>query len=83
MHENGAEEDSSGDRMELVNPYNIFRRMKIEILAPAVDLSKLEFNHDTVPPNYRKDGPDWFAVFNPRLRRDFDVELVHFFEHTR
>ncbi|EAU89102.2 TUPA [Coprinopsis cinerea okayama7 len=41
-----------------------------------------EFNYNTVPPEYRKDGPDWFAAFNPKIKRTLDINLVHSFQHS-
>jgi glucose repression regulatory protein TUP1 len=36
---------------------------------------------DQLPPQYKKDGDDWFAVFNPRTRRVLDVDLIHNLPH--
>ncbi|KAG5352184.1 hypothetical protein C0989_003329 [Termitomyces sp. Mn162] len=36
----------------------------------------------TVPPDFRKDGSDWFAVFNPRIKRSLDISLVHNLPHA-
>lgn len=40
----------------------------------------------SVPPEYKKEGTDWFAVFNPQAGRDgkkraLDVALVHTLIH--
>ena len=32
-------------------------------------------------PDQKREGPDWFAVFNPRVQRVLDVELVHNLPH--
>lgn len=42
-----------------------------------------EFNYNNVPPEYRKDGPDWFAAFNPKIKKSLDIQLVHSFQHSR
>jgi glucose repression regulatory protein TUP1 len=34
-----------------------------------------------VPPELKKDGSDWFAVFNPKVKRVLDVNLVHTLIH--
>ncbi|KZP33845.1 WD40 repeat-like protein [Athelia psychrophila] len=34
-----------------------------------------------VPPEMKKDGSDWFAVFNPKVKRVLDVSLVHTLMH--
>ncbi|KAH9066218.1 chromatin associated protein [Lactarius vividus] len=35
----------------------------------------------TVPPEFKKGGSDWFAVFNPKIERTLDVNLVHTLRH--
>ncbi|KAG8832150.1 general transcription repressor [Serendipita sp. 399] len=36
----------------------------------------------TVPATLRKEGPDWFAMYNPRLpQKTLDVSLLHQFNH--
>jgi glucose repression regulatory protein TUP1 len=37
----------------------------------------------TVPPELKKDGADWFAVFSPKTKRVLDVNLVHTLVHER
>ena len=36
-----------------------------------------------VPPELKKEGSDWFAVFNPKVKRVLDVALVHTLMHER
>jgi hypothetical protein len=36
-----------------------------------------------VPPELKKEGSDWFAVFNPKVKRVLDVSLVHTLIHER
>lgn len=36
-----------------------------------------------VPPELKKEGSDWFAVFNPNVKRVLDVSLVHTLMHER
>jgi glucose repression regulatory protein TUP1 len=36
-----------------------------------------------VPPELKKEGSDWFAVFNPKVKRVLDVSLVHTLMHER
>lgn len=36
---------------------------------------------ESLPDNLKKEGTDWFAVFNPRARRVLDVELIHNLPH--
>lgn len=36
---------------------------------------------DQLPDHFKKEGTDWFAVFNPRTRRVLDVDLIHNLPH--
>ena len=36
-----------------------------------------------VPPEFKKEGSDWFAVFNPKIKKGLDVTLVHTLIHER
>jgi glucose repression regulatory protein TUP1 len=36
-----------------------------------------------VPPELKKEGSDWFAVFNMKAKRVLDVSLVHTLMHER
>jgi glucose repression regulatory protein TUP1 len=36
---------------------------------------------EQLPENLKKEGSDWFAVFNPRARRVLDVDLIHNLPH--
>lgn len=40
-----------------------------------------EYDVDKLPPHLKRQGDDWFAVFNPRVHRKLDVELVHSLPH--
>jgi hypothetical protein len=37
----------------------------------------------TIPPEYKREGSDWYAVFNPKVKRVLDVQLVHNLMHER
>jgi len=37
----------------------------------------------SVPPELKKEGGDWFAIFNPNAKRALDVNLVHTLHHER
>lgn len=50
----------------------------------GVDFSDIH----SVPPEFKKEGSDWFAVFNPQGGKDgkkkaLDVQLVHTLMHER
>jgi len=34
-----------------------------------------------IPPEYKREGSDWCAVFNPKVKRVLDVQLVHILMH--
>ncbi|KAF9442429.1 WD40 repeat-like protein [Macrolepiota fuliginosa MF-IS2] len=35
----------------------------------------------TIPPELKKEGTDWFAIFSPKVKRQLDVALVHTLIH--
>jgi glucose repression regulatory protein TUP1 len=51
------------------------------IPSSAVVCTKEELSSDLDPAEYRKDGEDWFALYNPRVPQSFNVNLVHQFNH--
>jgi len=36
---------------------------------------------DATPPQYKRQGEDWFAIFNKNVPRQLDVSILHTFEH--
>jgi len=40
-----------------------------------------DLDRSTLPPEFRKEGSDWFATFNPRVKRVLDISLVHTLSH--
>jgi len=38
---------------------------------------------NNIPPELKKEGSDWFAIFNPKVKRVLDVSLVHTLMHER
>ncbi|KAF3053387.1 proteinral transcription repressor [Didymella keratinophila] len=36
---------------------------------------------EQLPAQYKREGDDWYAVFNPRARRVLDVDLIHNLPH--
>ncbi|KAF2176262.1 WD40 repeat-like protein [Zopfia rhizophila CBS 207.26] len=48
-------------------------------LSQSNTLADLEL--EQLPDNLKKEGQDWFAVFNPRARRVLDVDLIHNLPH--
>jgi glucose repression regulatory protein TUP1 len=41
-----------------------------------------ELTLQSVPPEFRKEGPEWCAVFNPKVKKVLDLNLVHTFVHA-
>ncbi|KAJ5675905.1 Transcriptional repressor rco-1 [Penicillium macrosclerotiorum] len=39
------------------------------------------WNPDDLPASQKREGTDWYAVFNPEVQRVLDVELVHHLNH--
>ncbi|KAF9051756.1 WD40-repeat-containing domain protein [Panaeolus papilionaceus] len=51
-------------------------------MSPSSSTNTLEeLSFQSVPPEFRKEGPDWFALYNPRTRKALDVTLIHAFMH--
>jgi glucose repression regulatory protein TUP1 len=40
-----------------------------------------DLEHETLPAHFKKEGDDWYAIFNPQFKRFLDVELVQTLEH--
>src|SRR5579859_5676291 len=36
---------------------------------------------DSTPPSHKRQGEDWFAIFNKNVPRQLDVSILHTFEH--
>ncbi|GLB45183.1 putative anaphase-promoting complex subunit 4 WD40 domain [Lyophyllum shimeji] len=57
-----------------------------QVTLPPINTNSQTFPEElslsTVPPEYRKEGSDWFAVFNPRVKRSLDITLVHTLIHA-
>jgi len=54
-------------------------------LAPISENSSFldELDPLSVPSELKKEGSDWFAIFNPKIKRALDVNLVHTLHHER
>lgn len=48
-------------------------------LSQSNNLSDLDPDH--MPDHLKRDGQDWYAIFNPRARRVLDVDLIHNLPH--
>ncbi|CAG8492194.1 14791_t:CDS:10 [Funneliformis mosseae] len=41
-----------------------------------------DMDPETVPAQLKREGGDWFAIFNPKVPRVLDVELIHTLDHS-
>lgn len=48
---------------------------------PSVGNNLADLDPERIPASGKKEGSDWFALFNPRVPRLLDVDLVHTLEH--
>ncbi|RPB05818.1 WD40 repeat-like protein [Choiromyces venosus 120613-1] len=63
--------------------YNSDPRGSPQVARPRSPTSCLgDLDYERVPANQKKEGPDWFAIFNPKVPRLLDVDLVHTLEHN-
>jgi len=42
-----------------------------------------DLDRSTLAPEFKKEGGDWFATFNPKAKRVLDVSLVHTLVHGK
>ncbi|KAJ6469769.1 chromatin associated protein [Mycena vitilis] len=49
--------------------------------APVNDFLADAPDPSIVPPQWKKEGTDWFVLYNPAIPRTLDVSLVHTFHH--
>ena len=49
--------------------------------VPALHVHEIDW--DTVPPEFKKQGSNWFTVSNPKTERVIDVSLMHTLPHER
>lgn len=49
--------------------------------APNVGNRLSELDLERMPENLKREGEDWFAIFNPQIIRKLDVDLVHTLPH--
>jgi glucose repression regulatory protein TUP1 len=48
---------------------------------PAGGNNLADLDPEAIPASQKKEGGDWFALFNPRVARSLDVDLVHTLDH--
>ncbi|KAG7008063.1 hypothetical protein G7Y79_00007g021880 [Physcia stellaris] len=52
-----------------------------QMSVPDVGNVLADLDPDTLPPHQKHEAQDWFAVFNPRIRRVLDVDIMHTLHH--
>ena len=62
-------------------PPNQHQAAAMQQQLPDVGNQLVELPVDSLPPYLKREGEDWYAVFNPRVQRVLDVELVHNLAH--
>ena len=58
----------------------------IPVAEPSGSASPLflkDLDRSTLPQEFKKEDGDWFATFNPKVKRVLDVDLVHTLPHDR
>lgn len=51
------------------------------IYRSGVGNNLADLDPEKLPPSQKKEGTDWYAVFNPEVTRTLDVDLVHLLVH--
>ena len=51
-------------------------------VLPSMKMPPDDLSLHNVPPEYRKEGLDWHVVFNPKVKKVLDVNLMHNFAHA-
>lgn len=63
------------------------RDMDMASPGPAAGNASLanlsDMDPDDIPKELKKEGSDWMAIFNPKVKRVLDVNLVHTLMHER
>lgn len=67
-------------------PTNPHQQIDVDFLythaqLEAIGNSLSDLDPDKLPPHLKRQGDDWHAVFNPRVKRRLDVDLVHNLPH--
>lgn len=52
-----------------------------QLQIPDVGNVLADLDPDSLPPHQKHEAQDWFAVFNPRIRRVLDVDILHSLVH--
>ena len=42
-----------------------------------------DFTLQPIPSEYRKEGCDWVVLYNPKVKKELDINLVHTFVHAK
>lgn len=69
-----AHQQQPQQQQQAIVPYNS--------QIPDVGNQLCDLPLELLPPQLKREGEDWYAVFNPRVQRTLDVELVHNLPHS-
>ncbi|KAF7727927.1 proteinral transcription repressor [Apophysomyces ossiformis] len=58
------------------------RPMTSKTLGSTAPGGLADVDPESVPPNMKIEGHDWFALFNPKTSRQLNVELLHSLDHA-
>ncbi|KAJ1721205.1 general transcription repressor [Coemansia erecta] len=72
-----------GQMVSRQTPTQQSRNVSIMPNKNVVSSSQLaDMDPDTVPANLKREGTDWFVIFNPKMPRSLNIEHVHTLDHT-
>ena len=70
-----------------LNPLGGYRPNEGSSKAPSrqgqspKSISQGNLKLDLVPPEFKKEGGDWHVVYNPKVKKALDINLLHAFKH--
>ena len=54
-------------------------------IHPGINVALVveDFTLQPVPSEYRKGGFGWVVLYNPKVKKTLDINLIHTFDHRR
>ena len=65
--------------MFLIPGSHVFLAAASNQSTPALHVDDIDWN--AVPPEFKKEGSNWFTLSNPKTKRVLDVSLMHTLPH--
>ena len=65
---------------------NVLRELRLLVSKPTTTIIRnnlSDLDPQQVPPEFKKEGRDWWAIFNPSVPRVLDISLSLTLEHER